>query len=293
MKSILVLIMMTFFSSLVQADEVPLINKNGIFYTKATVNDKIELEFAVDSGASDVTIPEKFFKQLQANGTVRPSDILGKRKYVIASGETVETLVFKIHTLKIGLTKIYDIEASVAKDDKVLLLGQSALRKLEPWSIERKKGIFKFGPSKIKTYRKNIVLPSQNINRNEVLDFIRYFIMLQNDKKLKKIMKLYAPKVDYLNHGIITRENVSIHKENYFTKWDKIQVFMLGLNEAKDVSSHPGQKVVNFCVGTHLCDEDKYCKRERYNITLKLEKMDRTIKIISEKVKYLEEGQYH
>lgn len=292
MKSKLLLIMITFFSLLVQADEVPLINKGGIFFLKATVNDTTQLEFAIDSGASSVTIPEKFFKQLQANGSVRPSDILGKSEYVIASGETIEKLVFKIHTLKIGLTKIYDIEASVGKGDEVILLGQSALQKLEPWSIERKKGIFKFGPSKIKTYRKNIVLPSQNINRNEVLDFIRYFNILQNDKKLKKIMKLYAPKVDYLNHGIITRENLSFHKENYFTEWDKIQIFMLGLNEVKDVSAHPGQKVVNYCVGTHLCDEDKECKRERYNVTLKLEKIDRTIKIISEKVKYLDEN-YH
>jgi len=288
MKSILVLIMITFFSLLVQADEVPLINKHGVYYLKATVNDKIQLEFTLDSGAADVVLPKKIFRQLQANGSIRPSDILGKNKYRIASGEIIESLSFKINTLKIGLTKIKDVRASVGQDDSVILLGQSALRKLEPWSSDRKNGIFKFGPDKIKTYQKNYVLPSQNINRNEILDFIRYFIILQNDKQLKKIMKLYAPKVDYLNHGIITRENVSMYKENYFTEWHKIEVYLLGLNETKDVFGHPGQKVVNYCASTHLCDEDKYCKRERYNVTLKLEKIDRTIKIISEKIKYLE-----
>lgn len=278
---------MTFFS-LVQADEVPLINKHGLHYIKATVNNKIELEFVVDSGAAIILIPEKIFKQLQAHGTIHPSDILGKTQLTTASGKAGMHLVFKIHTLKIGLTEIHDVMAAVGKGDSPILLGQTALQKLEPWSLERKKGIFKFGSIKTKTYRKNIVLSSQNINRNEVLDFIRYFIVLQNDKNLERIMKLYAPKVDYLNHGSITRENVSIYKENYFTEWDKIQVVMLGLNEVKDVSGHPAQKVVNYSVGVHLCDEDKQCKRERYNVTLKLEKVGRIIKIISEKVKYLD-----
>lgn len=60
------------------------------------------------------------------------------------------------------------------------------------------------------------------------------------------------------------------------------------LDEVKDVSGHPTKKVVNYCVGVHLCDEDKECKHERYNVTLKLGKIGRTIKIISEKVKYLD-----
>jgi hypothetical protein len=128
------------------------------------------------------------------------------------------------------------------------------------------------------------------------MDFVRYFIALHNDKqlnndrKLKKILPLYASKVDYLNLGIITREDVSTLKENYFKEWSKINITMLQLIETKDVFRKPDQKVVKYKIIYKLhSEESDLSKKGQSIITLILQKIDGTIKIIYENKQSIKE----
>ena len=53
------------------AEEVPLKKNRGIFVVPVEINGAVILDFAVDSGASTVTIPANVYDRLVGNGTIR------------------------------------------------------------------------------------------------------------------------------------------------------------------------------------------------------------------------------
>ena len=66
--------------------EVPLKEDSGIFVVPVEINDAITLDFAVDSGAGNVTIPADVYYTLVRTGTIKDSDIIGQRTVVLADG---------------------------------------------------------------------------------------------------------------------------------------------------------------------------------------------------------------
>jgi predicted aspartyl protease len=54
-----------------QQADVPLSSSGGVFAVPVEINGTITLEFAVDSGASDVIIPLDVFSTLKRTGTIR------------------------------------------------------------------------------------------------------------------------------------------------------------------------------------------------------------------------------
>jgi clan AA aspartic protease (TIGR02281 family) len=129
----------------VPAEEVRLIKEGGVYHLPAKINDAIELKFIVDTGAADVMIPADVALTLVRTGTIAGNDFLGKAAYQMADGTVAEHAKLNLRTLQIGSMVIRNVEASVGPVEGTLLLGQSALEKLEPWRMETKRGAFVFG----------------------------------------------------------------------------------------------------------------------------------------------------
>jgi hypothetical protein len=277
--------------SQVHTEEIRLLHKGEVYYIPATLNDKIHLEFVIDSGAGIVYIPDYVFKKLKAAGSIHNSDILGQGKSKIANGTLVDTLFFNIRKLKIGKTILENIKGGVGSNGSSILLGQSALKKLEPWSIDTKRGVLKFG-SRTKIF-KNYVSSSKKINRGEVLGFINYYIALHNSRNENRIPSLYAPQVDYLNDGTLSRRKVVALKKAYLDSWQKIHISLLRLIETKEPALHPNQKIVKFSTAYKLySDVEQKGQSGQLLYTLILEKSDSSIHIISEKEKILSKHNY-
>jgi clan AA aspartic protease (TIGR02281 family) len=119
--------------------EVPLQKESDTFVVPVLINDAITLDFMVDSGASDVSVPADVFSVLVRTGTIRDTDILGEQTYVLADGSTRQTPTFMIKSLKVGSIVVENVRGGVAPARGSLLLGQSFLEHFKSWSIDNTK----------------------------------------------------------------------------------------------------------------------------------------------------------
>jgi len=108
----------------------------GTYVVPVTVNNAITLDFTVDSGASDVTIPADVVLTLIRAGTIRSTDFTGEKTYVLADGTRVKSRTFRIRSLMVGDRILQDVVGSVAPTSGTLLLGQSFLGRFKSWSID-------------------------------------------------------------------------------------------------------------------------------------------------------------
>jgi hypothetical protein len=75
---------------------IPLQRKGGTFVTSVQINKAITLNFVVDSGAADVTIPDDVVSTLLRTGTLEKSDFIGSETYKLADGSTAPSATFRI-----------------------------------------------------------------------------------------------------------------------------------------------------------------------------------------------------
>lgn len=127
------------------SEEVRLVKEGGVYHLPVKINEAIELKFVVDTGASDVLIPADVLLTLTRTGTIAENDFQGTGSYLTADGTTSKKARFNLRSLQIGSTVIKNVTASVGPVEGTLLLGQSALEKLEPWHMETKRGVFVLG----------------------------------------------------------------------------------------------------------------------------------------------------
>jgi clan AA aspartic protease (TIGR02281 family) len=118
------------------ANRIPLAREGGTLVAPVIINNAVKLNFTVDSGAADVSIPADVFSTLVRTGTVRQSDMRGSRRYMNADGESHESKTFVIRSLKIGNVEVSNVEAAVSPSNAPLLLGQSFLKRFKNWSID-------------------------------------------------------------------------------------------------------------------------------------------------------------
>ena len=110
--------------------------QGGMFTVLVLVNNAISLNFTVDSGAADVSIPADVVLTLMRAGTIEDSDFLGRQIYQLANGSTVPSETFRIRSLRVGDREVRDLRGSVAPVSGSLLLGQSFLSRFKSWSID-------------------------------------------------------------------------------------------------------------------------------------------------------------
>jgi clan AA aspartic protease (TIGR02281 family) len=109
---------------------------SGTFGVYVEINGALTLEFVVDSGAADVTIPGDVFMTLVRTGTIKDSDIIGEQTYILADGSKTRSITFTIRSLKVENTIIENVKGSVAPRDGMLLLGQSFFERFRSWSVD-------------------------------------------------------------------------------------------------------------------------------------------------------------
>ena len=115
---------------------VPMVSQGGTFVVPVRINDQITLNFVVDSGASDVSVPNDVVSTLVRTGTITDADFLGKQTYRLADGSTVPSQRFAIRSLKVGDKTLENVVGSISPSASDLLLGQSFLNRFKSWSID-------------------------------------------------------------------------------------------------------------------------------------------------------------
>jgi predicted aspartyl protease len=113
--------------------------EGGTYVVPVLVNGAITLDFVVDSGAADVSIPADVVMTLMRTGTLKEADFLGEKTYVLADGSKVPSQTFRIRSLKVGNKVLENVNGSIASVQGGLLLGQSFLGRFKSWSIDNAK----------------------------------------------------------------------------------------------------------------------------------------------------------
>jgi clan AA aspartic protease (TIGR02281 family) len=109
---------------------------NGVFVLPATLNGTTQSFFVVDSGASNVQIPQEVADSLASAGTLGQSDFLGERRYVLANGGGLLQRVIRLRSIQIGNRTMENVLAAVGPPHSQALLGESVLRRLNWWKID-------------------------------------------------------------------------------------------------------------------------------------------------------------
>src|SRR5208337_746834 len=84
------------FAGQVLAIEIPLQKQGGVYVLPVRINSVITLNFILDTGASEVTIPADVALTLMRSGTISEKDFLPGQKYRLADGSILKGSRFKI-----------------------------------------------------------------------------------------------------------------------------------------------------------------------------------------------------
>lgn len=188
--------------------KINLTAKNGVKYLPCKVNG-IELNFILDSGASDVSISLTEALFLIKQEKISEKDILGYSKAKLANGELVENTEIILRELRIGNITLDDVKATIVNNlNAPLLLGQSVISRLGRIDISdnvmtiypKKKNsfngkiydiskiLFELG-NKFVTYNKFLELG----NRYDNKDFVDYqFYDIDGDKNPEVVITFWG-----------------------------------------------------------------------------------------------------
>ena len=130
------------FLDLENTEEIPLKFDNSVYKLPVTVNSVIKLDFVLDLGASDVSISPDVFLVLYKSGTIKDEDFVGTQTYQFADGTTAKSNVFNLKSIQLGNITIKDVKAAISNSiNSPLLLGQSALKKLNTYRIDNVRNV--------------------------------------------------------------------------------------------------------------------------------------------------------
>lgn len=124
---------------------ISLQKQGDTFVVPVTINGEMTLDFTLDSGASDVSIPIDVVLTLLRTGSLTHDDFRGSQNYRLADGSTIPSRTFRIRSLKVGGRVVEDVVGSIAPAAGSLLLGQSFLSKFKSWSIDNQRQMLLLG----------------------------------------------------------------------------------------------------------------------------------------------------
>jgi clan AA aspartic protease (TIGR02281 family) len=113
--------------------------RNGVFVLPAILNGSAEAYFVVDSGASNVQIPQEVADELMRTGALSQGDFLRERVFVVADGRKLLQKVIRLRSIKVGDRPMENVLAAVGAPHSQALLGQSLLQRLNWWKIDNVK----------------------------------------------------------------------------------------------------------------------------------------------------------
>ena len=127
--------------------DVVMKRKGGNLWVPAQINKVVTIDFVIDSGASDITLPRDVYLTLIRSGTLTKANYIGTAQFGIADGSEVKGVKFKLASLQVGNQILTDVVASVMPSDTATpLLGLSFLSRFQSWSIDNNSGTLKLNP---------------------------------------------------------------------------------------------------------------------------------------------------
>jgi clan AA aspartic protease (TIGR02281 family) len=113
----------------------------GVLVVPAKLNGSVSADFVVDSGASDVVIPENVLDGLRRAGKFSDADYTGAAMMKIANGSIVRARTFTLRSLSVNNRVVTNLHAIVAPARATPLLGQSFLQRFASWSIDNERQV--------------------------------------------------------------------------------------------------------------------------------------------------------
>jgi clan AA aspartic protease (TIGR02281 family) len=127
--------------------DVAMKRKDGNLWVPAQINKVVTIDFVIDSGASDITLPKDVYQTLIRSGTLTKADYIGTAQFGIADGSEVKGIKFKLASFQVGNQVLTDVVASVMPSDSATpLLGLSFLSRFQSWAIDNNSGTLKLTP---------------------------------------------------------------------------------------------------------------------------------------------------
>jgi len=120
---------------------VTLRRQSGVLMVPAVLNELVSANFVVDSGASDVVIPENLLQDLRSAGKFKDTDFTGTQMVKIADGSVVKSRTFVLRSFSVSNRVLDNVRASVAPANATPLLGQSFLQRFASWSIDNERQV--------------------------------------------------------------------------------------------------------------------------------------------------------
>jgi predicted aspartyl protease len=122
------------------ADEIALIDSNGVYMIPITLNDSIVVAGILDTGASEMFIPFNVIASLIQKGDIATKDILKDGSYTLADGTIKNRERVNISKIMIGNLTFTNVSAIVGANNSTVLIGQNILKNIN-YSIDNKKKI--------------------------------------------------------------------------------------------------------------------------------------------------------
>lgn len=122
--------------SSVRTMSVALSRHGGVLTVPAVLNQTYRVNFVVDSGASDVVIPEPIVERMRKEGKLADSDFTGNQTYRLADGTLIKSKTFVVRSFAVNNRVLENMQASVSPAGATPLLGQSFLGRFNSWSID-------------------------------------------------------------------------------------------------------------------------------------------------------------
>ena len=117
-------------------ERIQMRQESGVYTVPCTVNG-LRLRFIFDTGASNVTISATEALFMLKNEYLTEDDFLAKGAMTLADGSIQENTVINLKEVKVGSITLENVQAVVMNNISApLLLGQSAIAKLQPWHFD-------------------------------------------------------------------------------------------------------------------------------------------------------------
>jgi hypothetical protein len=107
-----------------------------------SINDVVNTDFIIDTGASNISISADLAILLIKSGTINGEDWLNDKYYQFADGSIAKSKTFNIKKLKIGNKYLYNLECSISNNlEAPLLLGQNVFNRFGKVTIDNERQI--------------------------------------------------------------------------------------------------------------------------------------------------------
>jgi clan AA aspartic protease (TIGR02281 family) len=119
---------------------------SGTFVLMATLNGSVTAPFMLDTGASDMLLPQDLADRLVKAGSLTEADFIRVATYRMADGRTRREPVYRLRRISVGPLVVHDIECSISQYGTTPLLGQSFLKRFRSVMLDQARATLTLTP---------------------------------------------------------------------------------------------------------------------------------------------------